>query len=122
MCRYEWYDGGYKECAATSMKYKGVGSDLVTITSADRGQVTDYSTGISPTYDSTSVSVESTSAYGGNVDDLSTEINGSFQVISNSYPIGGSTSATTANYTAVEITNVYGREMSDCCTGLRHSS
>ena len=96
--RIIWGRVGYKDFTATSMKYKGVGSDLVTITSADRGQVTDYSTGISPTYDSTSVSVESTSAYGGNVDDLSTEINGSFQVISNSYPIGGSTSATIDNY------------------------
>ena len=45
-----WYVGKHKECAETSLKYEGVGSDIVTTNSENGGQGNDYYTDISYTY------------------------------------------------------------------------
>ena len=52
------------------MKNDGVVQDLVTITSADGSQVTDYSVNLHTNYDSTCTYIQSNSAYVRNITDF----------------------------------------------------
>ena len=120
--RVLWDAVEYKGCAATLLKYEGVGPDLVTMASADGGQFIDYSTDLHPISDPTSTSVERTGAYGGNVTDFSTELHSYSRVIADLDSMGASTSAATANSISVERTRADRGEVGDFCIDIHNSS
>ena len=71
MWRVIWDGGRHKDCGETSLKYEGVGPDLVTTINADWGQVLEYYTQTS--YTSTSTFVKWISAYEGDLTDFCTD-------------------------------------------------
>ena len=97
----------YKECEATSRKYKGDGPDFVTNTSANEVQGSDHCTNPCHTSD---FSVESTGAYEYNVAGVSTD----------NYPVDDYTYADTTDYIYIESNSDDGDKVSDCCIQIRH--
>ena len=83
-----WYERRYKDCFENSLNYKGVGTYFFTTYSVDGGRVTDYSTSIFPTSDSSYSLCWKNGVYGGNVTDLCTDKNSYSQVGAVLNPMG----------------------------------